>query len=274
MTPSGTPLNDRSRMQRWYLTPGGIGRFADLEAVTLDDVLRSFPLSAEWRRWLLRRMETVAICYRVALDASLPYEGRLSWRWQRSGPVDAFMTLPDGRTLGVVRFGPALPRRSMYSRLGKPSGDAPAQHTVRGAARCSRANRATRIPGADERRDAGSFVRRGRRSAHHALWRCLWRSHSYRPDTAFPLGGVIKAVVRRPLPSAPPPPKRVSMPKGLVGDEEDQLDLISCNLVQPAGRMLDVLADWPLMRISDMSEFLGISVERVKPAGRSSQAPG
>lgn len=111
-------LNERSRMQRWYLTPIGIKKFAELEELTLGETIGRFPISAEWRRWLLRRMETVATCYRIALDASLTCAGRLRWRWERSGPLDAFMTLPNGRTLGIARFGPALPRRSMYSRLG------------------------------------------------------------------------------------------------------------------------------------------------------------
>ena len=68
-------LHERSRMQRWYLTPKGIEKFAELEELTPDEALRRFPLSAEWRRWLLRRMETVATCYRIALDASALYDG-------------------------------------------------------------------------------------------------------------------------------------------------------------------------------------------------------
>ena len=63
-------LHERSRMQRWYLTPSGIEKFGELEGLTPDEALRRFPLSAEWRRLLLRRMETVATCYRIALDAS------------------------------------------------------------------------------------------------------------------------------------------------------------------------------------------------------------
>ena len=85
---------------------------------TIEEVLRRFPLSAEWQRSLLRRMEAVATCYRIARDAAGPYEGRMWWRWERSGPLDAVMTLPDGCSLGIARFGSALPRRGMFSRLG------------------------------------------------------------------------------------------------------------------------------------------------------------
>lgn len=257
-------LHERSRMQRWYLTPNGIEKFAELEELTTDEALRRFPLSAEWRRWLLRRMEAVATCYRVALDASLPYDGLLRWRWERSGPLDAFMTLPDGRTLGIARFGPALPRRSMYSRLGSMM--EMHQRNVLFAVLLV-------VPGPVEAHgflermkgeslDLSLAVESGLR--HMRPGDALWRSHTYRPDTAFPIKGVIKGVARRPPTPAAVPPRRATMPRGMAGEGEKELDLVSCNLAQPAGRMLDALADWPLMRLADMAEFLGISLEHAK----------
>ena len=42
------------------------------------------------------------------------------------------------------------------------------------------------------------------------------------------------------------------------------LDSLSCKLTEPAASMLDVLADWPLMRQSDMSNLLSISQERIR----------
>ena len=261
-------LNERSRMQRWYLTPNGIEKFAELEELTPDEALRRFPLSAEWRRWLLRRMETVATCYRIALDASVVYEGRLRWRWERSGPLDAFMTLPDGRTLGIARFGSALPRRSMYSRLGS-------------MLEMHRRNVLFAVllivPGSIE---AHGFLERMKGetldlslAVESELRRlragdALWRSPTYRPDTAFPIEGVVKGVVRRPPPPAPPRPRRATMPEGLIGGEGSHRDLVSCNLGQPEGKMLDALADWPLMRLTDLADFLGLSVERIR-AGRT-----
>lgn len=261
-------LNERSRMRRWYLTPYGIRKFAELEDMTPDEAIRRFPLSAEWRRWLLRRMETVATCYRVALDASLPYDGLLRWRWERSGPLDAFMTLPDGRTLGIARFGPALPRRSMFSRLGSMM--EMHRRNVLFAVLLV-------VPGPIE---AHGFLERMNGESldislavesevrHMRPGDALWRSHTYRPDTAFPIEGVIKGVAQRPPAPAAAPSRRTTIPRGLVGEGEDELDLISCSLGQPAGRMLDALADWSLMRLTDLAEFLGISVERIR-AGRS-----
>ncbi len=257
-------LNERSRMRRWYLTPRGISNFAELEELALHETLRRFPLSAEWRRSLLRRMETVAICYRIALDASLHYQGRLSWRWERSGPLDAFMTLPDGRTLGIARFGSALPRRSMYSRLGsliemhRRNGFFAALLVVPGPMEAH--GILERMKG--EGFDLSVAVERDVRNMRPGD--ALWRNHVYRPDTAFAIEGVIGSVVRRPPPSPSASPKRVAMAEGLIGDREGEPDLVSCSLAQPGGRMLDTLADWPLMRLSYLAGFLGISMEHAK----------
>lgn len=79
---------------------------------------------------------------------------------------------------------------------------------------------------------------------------------------------MIKGVVRRPPTPAAAPPKLATLPRRLVWDGENELELVSCNLGQPAGRMLDALADWPLMRLTDLAELLGLSVERIR-AGRS-----
>ena len=257
-------LNEKSRLQRWYLTPGGIEAFAEMEGMAVEEAIKLFPLSAEWRRWLLRRMDTVATCYRIALDASLPYDGRLSWRWERSGPLDAFMTLSDGRTLGIARFGPALPRRSMYSRLGSLI-EMHRRNTLFAALLV--------LPGPIEAHgilermkgellDLSLAVETDVR--HSRPGDALWRSHTYRPDTPFPIEGVIKGVVRRPAAPVAAPPRRAAIPEGLVGNKENDLDLVACNLGQPAGRMLDTLGDWPLMSLTDLAEFLGISVERAK----------
>ena len=257
-------LSDRSRLQRWYLTPKGIHRIADMKGLTVGEAVRLFPLSVEWRRWLLRRMDAVATCYRIALDASLPYQGRLRWRWERSGPLDAFMTLPDGCTLGLARFGPALPRRSMYSRLGsllemhRRNALFAALLVVPSSIEAHVILERMKGEGLDLSLAVEEDVR------HSRPGDALWRSHTYRPDTAFPIDGVIKGVVRRPAPPAEAPPRRAAVPAGLVGDVENDLDLVVCNLGQPASKMLDTLADWPLMRLTELAEFLGLGLRHAK----------
>ena len=91
----------------------------------------------------------------------------------------------------------------------------------------------------------------------------IWRSPGYRPDTAFPLKAVIRSALKRSLPPASRAVRRASMPRDEAVNSGGP-DLVSCNLVEPAVSMLDLLADWPLMRHSDMSRFLGISPGRIR----------
>ena len=256
-------LNERARMKRWYLTARGIVRFSEIEDMETRDALRRFPLSAEWRRSLLRRMATVAACYRIALDTCAPSQGILAWRWERSGPLDAVMTLPDRRTLGIARFGSALSKRGMYSRLGS-------------LAEMNRRNHLFAalvvVPGPIEAHGVLEWMR-GKalnlsvceegQVRNGAPGDAIWRSHVYRPDISFPLRAVIRSVLKRSLPPASSTGRRASMPR----DDAVRLgghDLVSCDLVEPAATMLGLLTDWPLMRQSDISRFLGISPGRIR----------
>ena len=256
-------LNERARMRRWYLTARGIRKFSEIEGMDMHDALRRFPLSAEWRRSLLRRMATVATCYRIALDACLPSQGMSTWRWERSGPLDAVMTLPGGRTLGVARFGPALSRRGMFSRLGSLVEMNRRNHLFAAL---------VVVPGPIEAHIVLEWMR-GKalnlsvceegQVRNGAPGDATWRSHVYRPDNAFPLRAVIRSALKRSPPPAPSAVRRASMPRdGSISPGGP--DLVSCDLVEPAASMLDVLADWPLMRQPDMSRFLGISLGRVR----------
>ena len=256
-------LNEKARMRRWYLTARGVRKLSEIEDMSMFDALRRFPLSAEWRRSLLRRMATVATCYRIALDACAPSQGMLTWRWERSGPLDAAMTLPDQRTLGIARFGAALSRRGMFSRLGSLAEMNRRSHLFAAL---------VVVPGPIEAHLVLEWMR-GKalnlsvceegQARNGALGDTIWRSQGYRPDTAFPLKAVIQSALKRSLPPASRAVRRASMPRDQAISAGGP-DLVSCNLVEPAASMLDLLADWPLIRQSDMSRFLGISPARIR----------
>ncbi len=256
-------LNENARMRRWNLTARGIVRLSEIEDIDTHYALRWFPLSAEWRRSLFRRMATVATCYRIALDACLPDEGMLVWRWERSGALDAAMTLPDGRTLGIARFGAALSRRGMYSRLGSLTEMNRRNHLFAAL---------VVVPGPIEAHGVLEWMR-GKplnlsvceegQVRNGAPGDAIWRSHVYRPDTPFPLRSVIRSALKRPPPPLSTAARRASMPRG-EAISPGVTDLVPCSLVEPAASMLDLLADWPLMRQSDMSRFLGVSPGRIR----------
>ena len=105
--------------QRYHLTTQGIRAVAGfLGFDTPSDFVRAYPVSREWLTLLIRRMDAVASVYRLAATLS-PGTGSLRSHveFHRRGRFDATITLHDGRSLGVVRQGLALRRRSLYDRL-------------------------------------------------------------------------------------------------------------------------------------------------------------
>ena len=112
--PHATGLLPPSR--RFHLTESGLRRLADEEGMAPDELVRSRPVSAQWRRSLMERLDAVASVYGVASTvSSLAFPIR--FRWYRSIPLDAAMTLPDGRTVGIVRQGLTADRSGFSRRL-------------------------------------------------------------------------------------------------------------------------------------------------------------
>ena len=106
--------------QRYYLTANGIREASEaLGFGTPSDFVRAYPVAREWLTLLIRRMDVVAVVYRLASSLSPGIDGlRSHVEFHRRGRFDATITLHDGRSFGVVRQGLALRRRSLYDRLG------------------------------------------------------------------------------------------------------------------------------------------------------------
>ncbi len=107
-------------VKRYCLTVAGVSRLAELEDTGIDRLLRSRPLSAQWRRVLLERLDAVAVIYRLASSIAVR-EGPLWLRWFRAAPLDATMVIPGGRTVGVLRQGPTADRTGFSKRLWRLS---------------------------------------------------------------------------------------------------------------------------------------------------------
>ncbi len=102
--------------RRHHLTAEGVRVLAREEGIGLDSLLLSRPVSAQWLRPLLERLDAVAVVYRLASalsDAAFP----LMLRLYRAAPMDAAIALPDGRILAVVRRGAAADRTGFSKRL-------------------------------------------------------------------------------------------------------------------------------------------------------------
>ena len=132
-------------VERFFLTERGIGRLAKLEGIEVDDVYERYPVSLQWRRALLRRLEALEIYYKLCCFADLarregairfgkgeeeggpgdfavglPSWGTLFW-WRRSGWLDGTIMFGAGkgaRGMRVHRIGPTRIRRTILYWLG------------------------------------------------------------------------------------------------------------------------------------------------------------
>ena len=84
-----------------------------------EHMLRAYPLSRQWFRLLAERLDSVAVLYRVAAmiaDAD-PHHKPVRVDHYRRGPYDLLLTLFGGRTICLIRQGPALPGSNLRYRL-------------------------------------------------------------------------------------------------------------------------------------------------------------
>ena len=82
-------------------------------------MLRAYPVSKQWFRLLAERLDAVAVLYRVAAlvaDAD-PHSDPERVDHYRNGPYDMLLTLSGGRSIGLIRQGPALPTSRLRYRL-------------------------------------------------------------------------------------------------------------------------------------------------------------
>ena len=120
-----------SRPQRRYFpTEEGVTA-AGAATKGRDHMLRAYPVSKQWFRLLAERLDAVAVLHRVAAmiaDAD-PQDDPVRVDHYRSGPYDMLRTLSGGRSIGLLRQGPALPTSRLRYRLRSierlDSGDSP-----------------------------------------------------------------------------------------------------------------------------------------------------
>ena len=82
-------------------------------------MLRAYPVSKQWFRLLAERLDAVVVLHRVAAmvaDAD-PHDDPVRVDHYRNGPYDMLITLSGGRSVGILRQGPALPTSRLRYRL-------------------------------------------------------------------------------------------------------------------------------------------------------------
>ena len=179
--PHASPLIPPVR--RYHLTADGLRGLASTQAMSLDELLSSRPVSARWRRVLLERLDAVGGIYRVAAalsDSAHP----IRFRWYRAGPADAGILLPGGRCLAVVRQGNTADRATFAKRLWRLSQEARPGAVLLLAPDEVRLRQVE--PDAGRPAPAGLPGAGGRRGPRRCRWARL--AHALRPRPVEPAG--------------------------------------------------------------------------------------
>ena len=245
--------------RRFLLTADGIARLAAEQGRSRDMILREYPISEQWRRTLIRRIDAVAVIYRLA-SALAEVEGPPRLRWYRSQPADAAVALPDGRSLAVVRWGPTLDRTAFTVRIGRLR-DGPAYSgallLVPDEVRFRQARRLLRSS------QIASFIALERDAARESGESPIWRTPSGGP--ALSLSEVLGYV--RPqgqwAVERTPAGRRRPRPLGARAGTRKSDWLLPAWLKTSEKNALDLVGDWPWIRPEHLAALLGVARRRV-----------
>ena len=255
--PHATDVTPPTR--RFYLTQSGLHRLAGDEGMTVDELLRLYPVSARWQRVLLERLDAAAVIYRLAATIS-NIAHPIRFRWYRAMPMDAAIILPDERIIGVVRQGLTSDRTSFSKRLWRLREDVPRPSAVLILApdevRLRHARRlSTGTP---------TLLALERDAALCGTGDPIWHQPSI--NATLDLEYVLSRLEQGgPLPTEAQP-SRVFLP-GDIAPEEPVQDLpghlLPAMLKPGEKRALDVLSDWPWITLKYLAGLLGVSAPRV-----------
>ena len=244
---------------RYHLTAEGVRRLASEGTLPLDDLLRERPVSLQWRAIMLKRLDAVAVVYRLASTISA-IAHLTRFQWYRAMPMDAAITLSDRRTVAVVRWGRTQDRTAFSKRMRRvlegqfPGGvlllmsdDVRLRHTRR---LLSGAPVPIFLAVESDAATAGP---------DDSIWSLLASGETVDLRTALR-----KIRPGSDLPQEPPL-TRVSLPWDLpAGDlNRDLPDHALPSILKSAEkRTLDLLSDWPWITLKHLAALLGVSESR------------
>ncbi len=256
--PHAGPLIPPTR--RYSLTAAGLHRLSRNEGMTVEEILHRFPVSERGRRLLMGRLDGAAVIYRLVSalsDVAFP----IRFRWYRAMPMDAAVTLPDGRTVAIVRQGVTADRTAFAKRMWKLREFFRLSAVLMLMANEVRLRHARRVMSnapsltffALERDVAGS-------GPDTAVW------HPPSGPAVLDLGAALAHTgVRDPWPLEKPH-QRASLPTSLhTNGARIQFPtwMLSSALKPTEKRALDLLSDWPWIAPSHLGELLGVRRSRL-----------
>ncbi len=249
---------------RCHLTVSGLLRLAEGEGLSTEELLRRYPVSDRWRRILLERLDGAAVIYRLAAAVSnLAHPVR--FRWYRAAPLDAAITLPGGRTLGILRQGLTADRTGFAKRvwrLGQGPLPGLALVLVPDEVRLRHARRLL------ARTPVNALLALEAEAAVAVPDRRIWR----------PPGGNAALDLRYALERLRPggqlpveePPSHSVMPR----DGEDDGRPLPAMLLPAEKRALDLLSGWPWLSRGELAALLDVSEPRASQLAVSLEGRG
>ena len=260
--PHATALLASTR--RYHLTGDGLRRLAEVNGDTPDGLLRSHPLSRQWQRILLDRLDALGIIYR--LSATVANAARpANFRWYRAAPLDAAMTLSGGRTLGILRQGATADRTGFAKRVRRlAEGPMPGVVLVlvQDEVRLRHARRLL------ARTPVAALLALERDAALAGPEPRIWQPPAvnasldlnYALERLRPGGQLIEE----------DPPSRADFP-----EDGEAIQHSLPHLLRPAEKQaLDLLADWPWLSRRELAALLDVTEPRVSQLTASLQTHG
>ncbi len=255
-------------------------------------MLRAYPVSKQWFRLLAERLDAVAVLHRVAAmcaDAD-PHNDPVRVDHYRNGPYDMLLTLSGGRTIGLIRQGPALPTSRLRYRLRSierlDSDDTPFVTLV-----LTHADQATRravrsLGDPSEHRRTFAATESELLAGDHTgvVWRQCGSGLGHDPPVGIEadasLAGILALAERlldstypflrdRPMPrpgTLYPSGVQASMPE----PAEQLTPALSVQLTRAEKDVLDLLCAWPLCTREQIAGLMGgVTLRRVNQVLRS-----
>ena len=242
-----TPLIPPAR--RFCLTARHVQALPQETEISISQLLRSTPVSEQWRRLILQRVDTAAMLYRLTARVS-QIAFPLSLRWFRSQPMDAMIELPGERSIALVRIGRTADRTAMSKRLRRLDetlGVGVALIILPDEVRLRHARRmldgATVMSFLAVERDVINA------DADSQVWRVASGSSRFSIHEALGYALPLRdRVIERPL-------SRVTLPEPLT-------DFDANSLSAAEQRALDLIGDWPWLRLDHLADLLDCGQRR------------
>ena len=243
--------------RRYCVSARGVRRLASEQDLPAAQLLRIRPVSEQWRRLLLERLDAVAVINRLTEQAA-QFAFPLGLRWQRAGAMDAMLELPEGRRAAVVRQGRTADRSGFAKRvrrLKETPGFGAALVICPDETRLRHARRLVAGP------PVMAFLALERDVALAGADAAVWRSPSgaarltLREALGHTRSGA-RMQEERPL-------ARVSPPEPLEPRRTDSGWMLPAALTAADKRALDLIGDWPWLRRDHLAALLGVGQRRL-----------